>query len=452
MKISQYLFLLPLLFLLGCTSSTSLEADALGSPKPITRTAVEAEAQLEGSAPPQLSAGAVVEYGLTNQNPDGNRYLPGQLNMPAITPLDIPLDGKPIWVAGMGLSANSSLWLVSLDDGRIQAFLVKEGTVFALDTFPQNGPEGMPPALGILGGQIVLLNELADDVSPLSHPILLAEGTLAFISREGDLLINNEGEELRLEVNALLDGRILSNGEGELLFLSDPSTVYNHGIMGDALEARGVTRVTVSEEPKSDQIITLPAQTVVEGISPIWADLNNDGTREIIITQSNVEQGAQIVVYDDAGQWLAASDPIGQGYRWRHQLAVAPFGPNAELELVSVFTPHIGGIVEFFQINGEKLDVVAQVEGYTSHVVGSRNLDMALAADLDADGQVELLLPNQGLSTLAAIRRTADGAEVAWELALGDFLSSNLASARFEDGTLAIGAGLQSGLLRLWLP
>jgi hypothetical protein len=37
--------------------------------------------------------------------------------------------------------------------------------------------------------------------------------------------------------------------------------------------------------------IAIPGQRVVEGVSPIWADLNGDGQREIIVTQSDAEQG-----------------------------------------------------------------------------------------------------------------------------------------------------------------
>ena len=77
------------------------------------------------------------------------------------------------------------------------------------------------------------------------------------------------------------------------------------------------------------------------------------------------------------------------------------------MELVDVLTPHLGGTVEFYQWQGNQLNIVARQSGYTAHVIGSRNLDMAVAADLDSDGQTELLLPNQQRSELGAIRHTA---------------------------------------------
>jgi hypothetical protein len=306
--------------------------------------------------------------------------------------------------------------------------------------------------LAILDSELVLLNDLAADASLFSHPVLLNNQTIAYIAQDGDLNTKNNSNELSISVEALHDGRLLSNSTGQLLFLSNPSAVYDHGIMGDAIEAQGITLTNLSVDGQADQIITLTGQTIIEGISAIWADLDADGIREIIVTQSNAQLGAQIVVYDNHGQQVASSTTIGQGYRWRHQIAVAPFGLNGEMELADVLTPHIGGIVEFFKMNNDTLDLLAQVPGYTSHVIGSRNLDMALAMDADADGRVELVLPNQSLHTLAAIQRTTQGADVDWELVLDDLVSSNIASARFSNGTIAIGLGLESGLLRLWLP
>jgi hypothetical protein len=69
--------------------------------------------------------------------------------------------------------------------------------------------------------------------------------------------------------------------------------------------------------------------------------VTGDGKQESILTISDAEQGAQIIVYNKEGEHLAAGPAIDRGYRWRHQLAVAPFGPNDELEIADVLTPHI---------------------------------------------------------------------------------------------------------------
>ena len=196
----------------------------------------------------------------------------------------------------------------------------------------------------------------------------------------------------------------------------------------------------------------IPSPQVVEAIAPIWADLTGDGQREIVLTVSDAEQGAQIVVYGEDGQPLAAGPAIGRGYRWNHQLVVAPFGPNGELELATVQTPHIGGIVQFYRLTGDRLEMIARVTGYTSHVISTRNLDMAVAGDLDGDGRIELLLPDQARTNLGAIRRDPEGANVAWTIPVDGKVTTNLAAVALPDATLAVGVGHDGHGLSLWLP
>ncbi|MCP4363261.1 MAG: hypothetical protein GY796_35115, partial [Chloroflexi bacterium] len=143
---------------------------------------------------------------------------------------------------------------------------------------------------------------------------------------------------------------------------------------------------------------------------------------------------------------------VGQGNRWRHQIAVAPFGPNGEMELAAVLTPHIGGTVEFYQWDGAQLPVVAQIPGYTSHVIETNNLDMALAGDFNGDGRVELLLPSQNHSQLGGIQRTADGAEASYHLDVNGEVITNLAGVTMSGGETAVGLGRSDNTLRIWQP
>ncbi|MCH7802041.1 MAG: hypothetical protein IIC24_10950 [Chloroflexi bacterium] len=155
---------------------------------------------------------------------------------------------------------------------------------------------------------------------------------------------------------------------------------------------------------------------------------------------------------NESGDLVAEGPAIGQGSRWRHQIAVAPFGPNGEMELVDVLTPHIGGVVEFYRLEGDDLRIIAQVPGFTSHVLGSRNLDMAVAGDFDGDGLTELLIPNQARTDLGAIIRTPKGAEVAWTVSLDGRLKTNVAAVALSDGSIAVGIGRADGTLRIWTP
>ncbi len=237
-----------------------------------------------------------------------------------------------------------------------------------------------------------------------------------------------------------------------MLFLADPTDRYEHGALGDDLEGGSVKLVTLDPKPALQLEIVLPGDVVAEGIAPLWVDLSGDGVRDLILTLSSDEDGAQVVVLNEKGEPLAGGAPVGEGQRWRHIIAVDALGPYGELELVEVLTPHLGGIVQYHRWGDHRLDLLTSLGEYGSHELGSRNLDQAAVADFDGDERKELLLPGPSARTLAAIRRTADSAEEVWSLAIGGVLQTNIALVSFPDGTLAAGVGHDGPGLRLWLP
>jgi hypothetical protein len=338
-----------------------------------------------------------------------------------------------------------------LEDGRVQAFSVDDAGVIERGMTPAALPPGMPPLLIISGDGASLLSVEEAGGSPLTHPVPIRGGEyVAVLTGDGDLGLWKDGRVDRLPLNALPDGRILLDDDDRMLLLGEATDRYGHGVLGDDAEAAKIFLLESAPELQVLTSIDIPEPGVVEGIAPIWADLDGDGEREIIVTLSDADQGARLVVYAETGGLKAASEPIGRGFRWRHQLAVAAFGPAGEIELASVLTPHIGGMVQFFRMVDGELRLVAERGGFTSHMLGSRNLDMAVAGDFDGDGRVELVLPDQGRRLLGAIRRTDPGAEVAWEIELEGALSTNLAAVTLEDGSLGLGAGTTARVLRLW--
>lgn len=390
-------------------------------------------------------------YAYTHQRPDGNRYLDGKGDLPNALPLDIPLDGTPRWLVAAPFE-NGSIWVAALEDGTTQAFLVADGRATKTEIAPKYLPSGGPPLLAVAGGEAYLVTAPLESASKLTHPVPLGEsGRLALVEAGGDLVIWAGGSEIsRLAVDALPDARLLVDGQERVLLLTKPSNRYPHGIAGDRLEATEITLLATKPTLRVITEIAIPGQTVVEGISPIWADLDGDGLREIIVTQSDAEQGAQVVVYSESGGRIASGPAVGQGNRWRHQLAVAPFGINGETEVVEVLTPHIGGIAGFYQLNGDSLVLVAQQDGVTSHPLGTRNLDMGLAGDLDGDGQPELVVFNQQFTEITALRRTKDGIETAWQAPVDGKATTNLAAVDFGDAIM-LGVGREDGTLRVWL-
>lgn len=372
--------------------------------------------------------------------------------MPDVEAIDVPLEGEPAWVVSAPMG-DASVWAVVMDDGLVQAFRVSGRTVESIEISPGRLPPGTPPLLMVKDGVASIVTVDSDEASELTHPVPLDnQQDFAFLDTDGAMQLVTDTDSVSLGINALPDARIVQDEAGRLLLLTDATSRYAHGVVGDLIEGGSVSIVEIGQGTNGASTIALPNDKVIEGIMPIWADLNGDGEREIIVTLSDAKDGAQVVAFSENGQLAASGPAVGRGGRWRHQLAVAPFGTNGELELVDVLTPHIGGIVEFYRMEGDDLRIVAQVGGFTSHVIGSRNLDMAAAGDFDGDGNVEVLLPNQSRTELGAIRRTQDGAESVWTVPLDGKLVTNVSAVEMGNGSIAVGVGMSSGKLRLWLP
>ena len=443
--------ILVLVLVPGCTPAPSPESipdHTKAIPTPTTSSISTPEPPV-----PTPEATLVQEAGstiaLTYQQPDGNRLAIGSGGMPA-EPLDIPLLGTPVWVVGVPVQ-NSTVWVVTLESGQVQGFQIEGKVVSELKLNLSMLPPGMPPVLRVDGNRVELLSPLPDS-STITHPIWLEDGVQAYIDVHGQLRLIRGDHTYTLGVNALPDARILSDEGGRLLFLSAPTEQYPHGVLGDTLEASTITLVDTKIDPYGIREIQIDPGDVIEGITPIWADLDGDGKREIIVTQSNPNTGARIVAYREDGSLFASGEPIGQGFRWRHQLAVGQFIEDGPQEIAVIRTPHIGGVIEICALEGDRLEIEAGLDGFSSHQIGSRNLDSALAADLNGDGRIEVIVPDQSQTTLAGIQMMDDGLQVVWEVPIGGKLSTNLAAFPFPDGILALGVGHESNILRVWLP
>jgi len=437
------------LMISGCAPSLTtepviFETEPVKSVTEMPALTMTITSEIVDSVPLQVSQ---AEIFLTYPNLNGNRIVEGA-GFQADNPVEIPLMGKPVWVVAAALD-ESSIWYVALETGQIQAFQIQAGVVTEVKS-PSALPPGMPPVLVSLDDVPTGILQPEADAAIYTNPLLLQDGRVVFLRQDGSLsIIGPEGVDV-FPIDVLPDARILSAGDGRLMVLSSPSDKYPHAIMGDALEATGITIIDTAVDPVAVQEIKVATGDVIEGLSPIWTDMDGDGQREIIVTQSNAESGSRIVVYGADGNVLAQGDPIGEGFRWIHQVAVGQFIEGGVLEIAAVRTPHIGGVVQIYALDGNRLVVVDSLSGFSSHRIGSRNLDGALAGDFNGDGLVELVVPDQVQTNLHGIQFTQEGLISVWNVLLESRLSTNLVSFKMADGSLVLGAGTEDNLLIIW--
>ncbi len=366
-----------------------------------------------------------------------NRHSSGSGRLP-LEPLRIELSttfSKPLCLVGApdskNGSENSAVWGVVAADGRWTTFRVENNELFSVKiASPLEEVWRAPPFLSIdeSGRADLSVNAI------VSINDLVMAAALSDIENVPDALT------------------VIGNGD-TLYSFSGPTERYPHGALGDRIEWGELVAFSKGDV-RNKQRFKLASVDVFEGLFPLLADLDGDGRDEVITTVSSSSNGSRLVVFAHSENGLhviAESDTIGTGFRWLHQIAVGPLGPNGETEIAVVKTPHIGGVAEFYRLAGCKLEIVAsKAGGYMSHVNGERNLDKAMTGDFDGDGHVEILVPSRDQKTLVALRRVGNTVEEVWELPLGSRLATNLTTLESANGTIILSAVTEDGALLIW--
>jgi hypothetical protein len=437
-------------FLSGCgVTSNSTVITETNQPEQVQSSKENEVISPTQTAAIPLPITSIQQLAVTYNRLDGNRIVAGEGGLSSL-PVEVALAGTPEWIVGVPLEDKVVLYVV-LVDGRVQAFELNSN--LTIQEIPANISTlhpGTPPVLASDGNTAFLIKP-PDDISPFTHPVLHGNGPLVYIDDKGDLIWTTAGTTLQFKVNALPDARILMDELGRLLFLSNPTSDYPHGVLGDALEARSITLIDPNSIPVSIKEFQIDPADVIEGIAPLWVDLDGDGKREIIVTQSNIHVGARIVVYNQEGEVIAQSAPIGLGFRWLHLIAAAQIVNDDTLDLVVVRTPHIGGVLEIYELTEGKLEISNSLKGFSSHQIGSRNLDASLVTDVNADGTPDIVLPDQSQQNLSALQITNGEWTEIWKEPLDGKLTTNLMGVYTPNSGLILGAGTEGNKLMLWV-
>ena len=391
----------------------------------------------------------------------GNYAASGSIDLRSARRQEVKLPAEPRWITGFS-TGEALRWYVLLSDERVMQIEVdRRGRVvteMSAYRYPQESKLVLQPG-GDDGGAVSSDNPLfppsAYHGNFDSPPTPLPGGGYAAIDRHGRLRVVRGGQSYVVEgIRPLPDSQLLVDPDGRLLVLTDPDRRYTHGILGDEREAAGFAVVdtgggTRPPRVEAHTLINEIAQRadsgtealVAETLQPLWGNLSGDGrVEELFLTVSGLRKGARLWLINTGGSLLAESTPIGRGFRWIHRLAYAPLGPDGEMELAAVRTPHIGGVLEYYRLQDDRLKRVHAERGFSTHRIGSRNLATALAGDFLNLGRAGLLLPLQSMRELAVVYRTSRGADLLHRIPLSGAMSTNLAHMAHQGRTaLALG-------------
>jgi len=292
-------------------------------------------------------------------------------------------------------------------------------------------------------------------VSPHSRPACLPGGRVVAISSDARsilLLAPDLKTIARRPIDALPDADPVVVGD-DVAVLSHPTQRYRNGILGDEIEAGAVTLLRQHDlSIVASYEVAAPAVIEQRRVAAFPAA----GRYGMLLTRSTPNAGAgvtAIALRDGKLTAVASAPPIGSGHRWLNLFAVA--GANA----YAVRTPHLGGPLERFHIAGARLEVTRYVLGVTNHVLGSRNLDLAVLLPAPAPRDVDVLaLPGLDLRQVHVVACTDAGCVPELMLWLHAPLSSNLAAC-WRGAQLVVYAGEADGSLQsfdldasLWRP
>ncbi len=384
--------------------------------------------------------------------PDGNRLATG-LGLGTgfiqqVTTKDINLGSNPTWVTGAS-TPDGDVWVVALADGTVVGYQVPiGGQPVEINVPGERLIPGQPPVLAVQGSSVRLATTPAN-ASPNSIPVYLTGSRAVYVDNLQRLtVLEPDGTLWRPDLEVLPDSRVVQISPEQVLVLAEPTDRYPHSSLGDNLEA--TTAVVVTVGVNEVETIYRSEDDVIESIAPLLADVDGDGIDDVALTVSN-DREAWIVVASSTGSGVVAtSDPVDRLLGWRQLVAVGPLGPNEEAEIVEILYPDDNGSVRFLSLVGSELPVVATRTGYRSHEFGSRNLEQVLAADVDRDGHIEVIVPTLDRQNIAGVRHGPDGAVDMWSRPLGGTLATNIAVLTRPDGTLSIAAATLEGSLRIW--
>jgi hypothetical protein len=190
---------------------------------------------------------------------------------------------------------------------------------------------------------------------------------------------------------ALPDARVATGRETVgRAWLSEPTSRYAHGVLGDAIEAGSLSIV---RRDGTQAVLRLGTEAVFEDIAPRVAQVA--GREQIVLIKAYLDRGAALAVVDPVSATIVAeSTPIGHANAWRNPAGIADYDGDGTTDIAAVRQPHVVGRLELWSFDKGRLRKTVEVSDTCNHVIGSRALALSATADFDKDGRPDLAIPS----------------------------------------------------------
>lgn len=182
---------------------------------------------------------------------------------------------------------------------------------------------------------------------------------------------------------------------------AEPTSRYDHGILGDAVEY-GLLRI---ETAAGQFEFRQPDSHVFEDFAPRLWDIDGDGDPEVVVVDTDLTKGARLAIYDQTGL-LAATPYIGQPHRWLAPIGAADLDGDGRIEIALIDRPHLARVLRLMRLDHGALVEVASIEGLTNHRIGDTYVSGGLR---DCGAGAEVIVANADWTLVMAVRFSPQG-------------------------------------------